>query len=164
MRRIARMAGLPTRYCMALVASVVFSSVGLSQEAERMHTGASAEKKYIVKLEATQHKQYCQARASIEYIQNDHVASVKGQIAKEGCVQAGGQYTVAVRIRDENGDLRNLEFQEPWSSDSELPLIFQADYEIGDDVDLIRVRTKSLKCVCVDSDDTGEIEIRERHQ
>lgn len=158
------MSGLPARYCMTLVASIAFCSVGLSQEAERTHIGSAAEKKYIVKLEATPHRRYCTARASIEYIQNSDVASVRGQITKEGCVQAGGRYTVAVRIRDKNDDLQNLEFEERWSSDSELPFNFNADYEIGDDVDLIRVRTKSLKCVCADSDDTGEEEIQEQHQ
>jgi hypothetical protein len=83
---------------------------------------------------------------------------VKGQITKDGCLAAEGNYTMSVRLRSENGEIRTLEFEELWSSDSELPVVFESEYEIGRNVDLVRVVAKRLRCACADADDTTEVE------
>jgi len=146
------------RRCLAIVSAslIMFASLPSSAQDERVSPGQHASKKFTVKLEAKPHTQYCQARAAIEYSQKNDITRVSGEITKEGCTAAGGDYTMAIRYRDENGEVHDLEFEEQWTSDNVSPVTFEADYTIGENVDLVRVRAKRLRCVCVESDDAGE--------
>ncbi len=104
-----------------------------------------------MRLEMTPHKEYCRAEATVEYIQRDRLASVSGRIKSDDCDSAGGDYTVAVRVRDANGDLHNFEYVEAWQTDANTAFGFNKDYDIGPDVDLIRVRVRKVICVCTDA-------------
>ena len=144
------------RAAIASASLVLCVSLPLSAQEERVIPGQHASKEFTVKLEAKPHTQYCQARAAIEYSQKNDIARVSGEITKDGCLAAHGSYTMTVRYRDEDGEIHDLDFEEQWASDDESPLTFAADYVIGDNVDLVRVRAKRLRCICVEADDAGE--------
>lgn len=128
------------------------------QQEERMRVEGHVQKKYIVKLEAPQQKQYCQASSLIEYVQNNDVATVSGEIQNEDCAASSGTYTMNVRIRDENGELSDLDFEESWQREDDQPIKFEREYAIGNNVDLIRVRTRRMRCVCTEVQAEGDLE------
>lgn len=108
------------------------------------------ESTYTVRLEAPQQKQYCQANAAIEYLQHDTIASVSGTISNNDCAASSGTYTVTARIRGANGEIRDLEFEGEWARDDDRPVRFAAEYPIGANVDLLRVRPSGLRCICTE--------------
>jgi len=134
------------------------SSVNPAGDEQRMRIERHAEKKYLVKLETTQHKKYCKAKVSVQYFQRDTMASVAGRIENGDCGPSGGEYTIAIRIRDEAGQTENIEYEERWQRADDQPVIFSKDYYIGENVDLVRVRTRKLQCVCdeISADDEDE--------
>ncbi len=57
---------------------------------------------------------------------------------------------VAVRVKGESGEEKVLEFSETWQRSDDRDVIFAADYPIGEDVELVNVRVRSLTCTCAD--------------
>ena len=55
-----------------------------------------------------------------------------------------------VRIRDEKGEINSLEFSDKWQRSDGPDVKFAADYPIGQNVDLVSVRVRDLKCTCGD--------------
>lgn len=107
-----------------------------------------AEKKYSIRLEANQHKQYCKARLWIEYIQHNTLADYNGGIINEDCEESSGTYTISVRYRDEAGETHNIETTHTWERNDDQDIEFAGQTLIGENVDLIRVRGRKIQCVC----------------
>lgn len=121
-----------------------------------MRIEGEVRKPYTVRLETTQHKQYCQATTSIEYIQNNAVASVSGKIENEDCPASSGSYTISIRFRDGDGVVHDLDVEETWQRDDDQPVEFAREYEIGRNADLVRVRVRRMKCLCADIQATND--------
>jgi hypothetical protein len=126
--------------------------------AEQTSTERLAQKKFTVKLEPPKQKQYCNASNTIEYFQSDDIVSVSGEITNEQCGTSSGTYTMNIRYRDKNGELQELDFDESWQRDDNQTVKFKREYTIGEDVDLIRVRTRRMKCICAEIDSEAESE------
>jgi hypothetical protein len=92
----------------------------------------------------------CQANLALDYVQIDSLASVSGVIENEDCAASGGEYTIQARIRDENGETSTLDFPESWQRDDDQPVKFSAEYPIGANVELVRVRSRGLSCECAE--------------
>lgn len=90
----------------------------------------------------------CLATVAIDYTQRVTLASVEGTVENPDCSASSGSFKVLVTLREAAGDVRTLEFTERWSRDDDRPVPFKADYPIGEDVDLLRVRPRSLSCSC----------------
>lgn len=90
----------------------------------------------------------CATEISVEYFQRDTIARVNGLIENESCAASNGEYIVAVRIKDEDGELQTFEFRESWQRDDDQAVDFTADYAIGENVELIWLRSRSLRCTC----------------
>jgi hypothetical protein len=77
------------------------------------------------------------------------MAHVTGTISIGSC-PAGttGAFTVVARVRDASGEIKPLEFDETWQRDDAQDVKFNSDYPIGDNVELVGVRLRSLKCTC----------------
>ena len=90
----------------------------------------------------------CQATITTRSEQRNTVARVEGTIETADCAACSGDYTIVVRIRDASGESRTLEFSGSWQRTDDAPVKFTADYPIGEDVDLLGVRSKGLHCVC----------------
>jgi hypothetical protein len=92
--------------------------------------------------------QACEAAMAIEYEQRNTVARIEGTIENSSCAACAGDYTIAVRIRDESGEFTRLEFAGKWERADDKPVKFKADYPIGKNVDVVSVRTRGVHCVC----------------
>ncbi len=73
-----------------------------------------------------------------------------GTIDNAVCAASGGSYDLAVSIRDANGETQTLEFTEAWHRSDDKTVEFTSDYEIGENVDLLRVRSRRIRCECAE--------------
>ena len=93
----------------------------------------------------------CEATAATEYFQSNTLARVDGTIKIQNCsTGSAGTYNVVVRIRDEKGEINSLEFSDKWQRSDGQDVKIAADYPIGQNVDLVTVRVRDLKCTCGD--------------
>jgi len=90
----------------------------------------------------------CAATAEFEYQQRDTVAHVTGAIENTQCAASGGDYVLAVTIRDARGEGTTLEFPQQWARSDAEPVKFTHDLPIGPNVDLQNVRARRLRCTC----------------
>jgi hypothetical protein len=93
----------------------------------------------------------CEATTLTEYQQRNNVARVAGTVSLAAC-PAGttGTFTLVARVRDDSGESRTIEFNEAWQRDDTEDHIFNTDYPIGDNVELMSVRVRNLKCTCAE--------------
>jgi hypothetical protein len=111
-------------------------------------TTVSVAKDIPIDIQTTIKGQSCEPTMSIRYEQRNTVARVEATIENPTCAACTGQYTIAVRIRDESGESKTLEFEGQWQRADDQPVKFTTDYPVGANVDLLNVRTKSLHCLC----------------
>jgi hypothetical protein len=99
----------------------------------------------------------CSATTTTEYLQLNTVARVNGTLKVADCTVASGAFSIALRIRDESGEDRPVEFDETWQRTDDQDVKFGADYPIGENVELLSVRVRRLSCTC--ADDPGPAEV-----
>jgi hypothetical protein len=94
----------------------------------------------------------CEASTLTEYQQRNNIARVTGTVSIANC-PAGttGSFMLVARVRDENGETRPIEFDQSWQRDDAQDHTFNADYPIGENVELMNVRVRNLKCTCADA-------------
>lgn len=92
----------------------------------------------------------CAAMVEIEYTQRDTSVSVEGTISHEDCAASHGEHRLTVTVRDQSLELKTLEFVESWQRQNGEPVEFKVSYPIGENVDLVRVRARQLRCTCAD--------------
>jgi len=90
----------------------------------------------------------CGASTTTRYQQRDTVARVSGTLEIRDCAAASGTFTVAVRVKDDSGVEKPLEFSQPWQRSDDQDVAFTADYPIGENVDLVSVSLRGLTCTC----------------
>jgi hypothetical protein len=140
-----------------LLAAMAAAQVPMSAgQQERLDGEDPVEKKYQITFETTQHKQYCKAQVWTEYLQKNTVAAVNGGIINEDCGPSSGEFAVSVRFKDENGEVHNLEFVEQWQREDDQEILFDNEYFMGENVDLIRARARKVVCVCTESEEDAE--------
>ena len=93
--------------------------------------------------------QSCQAEIALEYFQRDTQARVKSTVSHENCRHTKGNFVISLTVRDENDETRKLEFDEQWELKEEPRQTLTKDYFIGDNVYLVRARTRSKTCECL---------------
>ncbi len=93
----------------------------------------------------------CSATIEIRYSQRNTLANVEGTIAHADCAASTGEYKITATVRDEKLDVKALEFVEAWQRNDDRPVTLRADYPIGENVDLLRVRARETRCTCVDT-------------
>lgn len=91
----------------------------------------------------------CHAEMSLEYLQWDTAARVRSKIENADCAASRGQYVLEVTVRDSKGELKTLRIRESWSRNDDQPVVSMKDYPIGENVDLVSVRSRRLQCSCV---------------
>lgn len=131
-------------------------AAGSSQQPQRMRIDNRIETEYTVILEAESPRDYCHAKAEFEWWQDNTAAHIEGSITNPDCGASGGTYTVSVRHKDALGEVRRNDYVESWSRDDDQPFRFVHDYEIGDNVDLIRVSARKVVCICAGQPAEGE--------
>ena len=100
----------------------------------------------------------CKARLAIEYWQKGDVADVQMVLHNDECAASHGDFTIELRVRNDDGELASEEYAEAWARADDQPVAMSRLYPIGDDVDLIRVRSSGLSCTCDAEGDGSERE------
>ena len=114
-------------------------------------THVVVEQDVSVKLEIKQKPTAtCAANVDFEYQQRNTVAHVTGAIENTQCAASGGDYVLAVTVRDANGEVNTLEFPQQWARSDAESVKFAFDLPIGPNVDLQNVRTRRLRCTCTE--------------
>ena len=91
----------------------------------------------------------CEASTLTEYQQRNNIARVTGKVSIATCPAGStGTFNVVARVRDESGEIKPIEFAEKWQRDDANDIAFKNDYTIGDNVELVNVRIRDLKCTC----------------
>jgi hypothetical protein len=109
------------------------------------------EKEIAVSIELPPAKlEQCAPTIELAYTQRDTVVSVEGALENKDCAASGGDYTLAVTIRNESNELTTVEFPERWQRQDDQPVKFTGTYPIGGNVDVVRVRPVRVRCMCAD--------------
>jgi len=126
------------------------SRVTVEKDGSKTHV--VVEQDVSVKLEIKQKPTgACAATVDFEYQQRDKLAHVTGAIENAQCAASGGDYVLAVTIRDASGEVNTLEFPQQWARSDAEPVKFTFDLPIGPNVDLQNVRTRRLRCTCTEA-------------
>jgi hypothetical protein len=124
---------------------------------EPQETVVNVESEVSVSIEAPVPKtRYCATTMELEYSQRDTLAHVEGQIDNNDCAASSGEYRLAIVIRGVGPEPRILEFVESWQRQDDQPVQFKGDYPIGENTDLIRVRSRQLRCTCAEIPAAGD--------
>lgn len=155
----------PNRFLAVIAACLVAAGWSYAGEPQVEHSStdqstridAHLEKKYTVTLDLeAPPTRRCQARVSIEYLQKNTDAAVNSTLENPDCEASSGSYTIAVRYKDESGEQHEAEFVENWERTDGKPIVAVQRYFVGENIDIIRVRTKRLQCLCAEVPDTSE--------
>lgn len=98
-------------------------------------------------------EQRCKASLELTFIQKNTVAVVDSTLSNGDCGASSGAYTILVRYRDESNELQSLEYPVTWQRDDDQAVETHNEYFIGDNVDLVTVRSRKLQCICGNSGD-----------
>ena len=116
-------------------------------------TTVRTEQQLTVKLEVPQPEALqCEASTLTEYQQRNNIARVTGSVSISNCpAGSAGTFDVVARVRDESGEIKPLEFAEKWQRNDKGASPFTGDYPIGENVELMNVRIRNLKCTCAEA-------------
>lgn len=90
----------------------------------------------------------CQAELEMSWYQKGARIRVESELANDDCGASSGTYTVEVRYRGDTQESLKKEFPETWQRSDERPIRSEKEYDIADNVDVIRVRIRKLRCEC----------------
>ncbi|MDJ0941600.1 MAG: hypothetical protein QNJ00_17685 [Woeseiaceae bacterium] len=118
--------------------------------ADEDRTNNESEIKLKVELEQSYADNACKAQLELEYYQAGSRVHVESELFNDVCGPSLGSYIIQVRLRDDDGEITTRDFGETWARDDAEPIKAERDYEIGDNVDVIRVRSTKLRCECAE--------------
>jgi hypothetical protein len=99
----------------------------------------------------------CGASTTTASQQRDTIARINTTLEIKDCTVASGAFTVALLVKEENGQQKPLEFSETWQRSDDQDVQFTADYPIGDNTELVDVRLRGLRCTCADAADVEPV-------
>jgi hypothetical protein len=95
----------------------------------------------------------CEATTTTRYTQRNNVARVTGAVNVSNCpAGSAGTFDVVARVKDESGEVKPIEFPEKWQRVDKGEAQFAGDYPIGDNVELVNIRVRNLKCTCAETE------------
>ena len=94
----------------------------------------------------------CAATTVTEYSQQASTAHVIGSVSILSCpAGSAGTFDVVALVKDASGASKPLEFHEAWQRHEAGDAPFAGEYPIGDNVELVNVRIRNLKCTCAEA-------------
>jgi hypothetical protein len=130
-------------------ASQLQAQEGKSNVKKNVTQIGEAKFEYTVKLEQKAPDQKsCQIHVSLAYLQFNDRAQVDSIIENGDCAASSGEYTVRLKVRDQEGSIQRVEYVESWARADDKAIETQKNYDIGSDMDLVRVSTTKLTCLC----------------
>jgi hypothetical protein len=133
----------------ALGSFVALATGAAAQERGGQETTIRTEQelKFSFELDAPPSAQ-CEAVTETSYHQRNTAARVEMTIKTGDCAAAAGEFKVTVRVRDDGGEVKALEFDGAWQRSDAADVALTADYPIGDNVELVSARVRGLTCKC----------------
>ena len=98
----------------------------------------------------------CSAEIEIAYSQLNDKVRVETVVINQDCAASHGEYSVQLYTRDNAGNSDVHSFDEAWARDTATDIENSKDYEIGEDVELIRARINRVSCVCALPEEPAE--------
>ena len=95
----------------------------------------------------------CKASLELAYQQKDTLAVVDATLNNADCAASSGEYTVLIRYRDQNSEQQSIEVPVTWERDDDQTIVTRAEYVIGENVDLVNVRPRRVRCLCAATED-----------
>ena len=123
------------------------ASIQIERSSEYKAEGKEFKK--VVPLTLEYNTAACKADLNLEYFQKGTHAHVKSTLHNDDCGASSGNYTVRVQYRDATGGSKQVEFEESWERSDDSDVTGEKDYFVGDDIDILRIRSKNLSCVCI---------------
>jgi hypothetical protein len=93
----------------------------------------------------------CESSIQLAFSQRNTLARLEGTLENRTCAASTGEYSVGLRIKDATGEFKTIEFRESWQRADDKPVSIRHDYPIGENVDLVSVRTRALRCTCTET-------------
>jgi len=138
--------------CLIVIAVGIGNAQAISAQ-EEQESKKHHEIRYKMTISTTPaDEQKCEASIYFEFNQKNTVAAVDSTLSISDCAASSGSYTVLVRFKDENNEIRSLEYPETWQRDDDRAIESHREYFIGENVDLVTIRSRKLRCIC---DSTG---------
>ena len=126
------------------------ASIKIERSSEYKAEGQEFEKKVGMTLEYEQ--KGCAATLGLEYYQKGTDAHVKSTLKNDQCAASSGSYVLRISHRPDEGEMGEVEFAETWSRDDDADVVVEKDYFVGENLDIRRVSSAKLKCVCTETD------------
>ncbi len=134
------------RHVLFVICSVLLWT---SVAADRQTKPNSATFSKSIELKTEQHTNMCESTAVLEYYQRGTEAAVETTIENSDCAASSGEFTIETTVRaDGQMNSEKASFPETWSRDNNESVVITKRYPIGDDVDLLRVKVRKLRCEC----------------
>jgi hypothetical protein len=132
-----------------VIAVGIGNAQAISAQEEEQESKKHHEIRYKMTIRtAPADEQKCEASIYNEFKQKDTVAVVDSTLSNSDCAASSGSYTVLVRFKDENNEMQSIEYPETWQRDDDRAIESHREYFIGDNVDLVTIRSRKLRCVC----------------
>lgn len=131
----------------AVAAGAVAQERARGGRADETTIRAEQELKFSFKLDAPPSAQ-CEAVTATSYHQRNTAARVEMTIKTADCAAAGGEFKVTVRVKDDTGEIKPLEFDGTWQRSDAADVALTVDYSIGENVELVSARVRGLTCRC----------------
>ena len=142
----------PTRLLTLAMFCVLLHDAGLAQDADDGGNDKSDPDTLTIEFSKTMKMEKrlggCKANLQLEYWQKGDAAEVTSTLLNPECGASSGVYTVQIRYRRDDGETLTDDYRETWSREDSEPIVTTRLYPIGDNVDLIRVRSRGLSCSC----------------
>lgn len=115
---------------------------------EESRINNEAEIRLTIEMEHEYATDVCTAAMELEYYQKGASVHVETSVDNDQCSASFGTYTLEIRYRDAEGNVQTKEAAENWERIDSSPVEQAKDYFVADDIDIIRVRPRKLRCTC----------------
>ncbi len=120
---------------------------------ERVIEAQAAEIRIQIEAEHEYVTNACEARLEVSYYQKGDSVHVETELSNDQCGASSGSYALEVRYRGDDGETRSVEFEELWERSDAEPITLGKDYYVAENIDVLRVRSRRLRCECASAPD-----------
>lgn len=128
---------------------LIFSSLTVADEPT---TNNEAEIRIQMDVKQEFATDLCQAQLALEWYQKGPSVHVESELSNDTCGASSGSLVIRVSYRGDDGETVSADFPETWQRDDDVPVLLERDYYLAENIDVLRVRTRKLRCVCAASE------------
>lgn len=134
---------------LAVILCAIGASIGSTDEAnDEERISNETEIRTVIETKTEFATDACMASLEIEYYQKGASAHVETELSNDNCAASSGSYVIQVRYRDADGVNQSKDFEETWERSDANSIVIKKDYFVADNIDILRVRSRKLDCIC----------------